>query len=152
MSSARSETRRATGFFPDGPTAAHLEAGPAVPLPNSSCNGVTRHERHCPQDAVSFATSIAAMTRVVGSIALILIGCGNSLPPASSPFAGKEDASWFAFDVPITAPRVSSDYIVGFESSARDAGCRTSRLFDTSHTPSGGEMRRWYGTSADCVD
>jgi hypothetical protein len=85
----------------------------------------------------------------VVAVAIGLTSCAPSAP-AKPPFAGQVTAAWIAFDVPVPAGKDSGGIVESFEAGAKSSGCGTERLAASSQFVGGGELRQWYGVSAEC--
>lgn len=80
---------------------------------------------------------------------LHLVGCADSTPRADyPPFEGRETDHWIAYEVALG--REPSDLLPAFEESARAFGCRTEQIGYGATQNVAGELRSWYGVSADC--
>jgi hypothetical protein len=82
-------------------------------------------------------------------LGLALVGCGafGSGPP---PFAGRETASWTAFEVKSPELDEARQLLPKFEACARDFGCFTDHLGTVVYLAGRGETRLWYGVTASC--
>jgi hypothetical protein len=84
---------------------------------------------------------------------ILFTACGSPAPTPPA-FAGRETASWLAFDVTLPAQqeaREPADFILPFEESAHAYGCRTDHLgSSTGQVIGNGEVRATYGITAYC--
>jgi len=86
---------------------------------------------------------------ISGGFSLVLLAsCAASKPRSSPPtFTGVENAAWFVEE---SEPVGRDDVLPAFKAAARNYGCSTEELGSSSSANIQGELRSYYGISANC--